>query len=800
MNVKVYYEKSAVPIDWNWPVQVGFLRSLAAEELLAEFNKYRWLERLAHGYQISRVRPTANILILDGELDKIEQALRENPFPIHVDLLVIFLEAGTNLPSNFREIVAQLPQVSYNSFFFGIKRPGESLLYWLEGVIYYLSHNESIDKAIDQVDWEGRLVTSIELVKEGKVSRVLDKVLDKIDQSRRFRNYQFNKVLTRKIRDRIDEHSYTTRGGIGGEDPAEVIAEIKKKKESFAYNAESGEATTVKDITVNHSANTSSMLEAIESEVGAQPALAEDRYLQCAFHDQQNEPAQHALLINKPYIFRVKIDQPDEDFLQGAKVTDDDIKIEAGKSEQVDLALRYDGTIKQEILQLPATGSSTLASFDINIPKEGEMQFELFAYHKGRLFQQINLSVFFCQQKKHIKTVPNIKIRPINMPRLSFSDFGQREEYGLSITDTDGAPILMQKATITPIRDEGQIVTFSKKVQKEIETYVKAKAPDAKKLIRSLAKHGSILYKGLFENSEVFDKPIQIISPSSNHFPLEFVYTYKLTGTTKQELCPNAATALEQGECTSCKKDEGRYICPFGFAALRTIIERHEVGVNTNLPNSNSIGLKTDVTMNRPALPVLGKILFATSEKLEDLQKRIAKKIKEKANSANEATNWSEWGKGLQQEPDSLIIIGHVAPSADDDGIEELEIGGDTLSKAFIDPELLRKDGTTIKPFVILIGCNIQDVEMPFVDFATLFRRSGAAIVLSTFTKIRAIQAVPLVEQLIDILKTDTSGQEIRFGEVMLKLRQRLFAQGQYVSMALVSHGDADWKLTAAKA
>jgi hypothetical protein len=84
---------------------------------------------------------------------------------------------------------------------------------------------------------------------------------------------------------------------------------------------------------------------------------------------------------------------------------------------------------------------------------------------------------------------------------------------------------------------------------------------------------------------------------------------------------------------------------------------------------------------------------------------------------------------------------------------------------------------------------------MSFLDFSSHFKNSGAAIVLSTFTKIRGSHAAPLVVELLKILHSKKGGEEIRFGDAMLELRRKLFAKGLYVSMAMVSHGDADWKL-----
>ena len=65
---------------------------------------------------------------------------------------------------------------------------------------------------------------------------------------------------------------------------------------------------------------------------------------------------------------------------------------------------------------------------------------------------------------------------------------------------------------------------------------------------------------------------------------------------------------------------------------------------------------------------------------------------------------------------------------------------------------------------------------------------------ITNFTKIRGAQAADIVICLMEILKV-YKGKEATFGEIMLKLRQELLAQGIMASLALLTYGDADWKI-----
>ncbi len=71
---------------------------------------------------------------------------------------------------------------------------------------------------------------------------------------------------------------------------------------------------------------------------------------------------------------------------------------------------------------------------------------------------------------------------------------------------------------------------------------------------------------------------------------------------------------------------------------------------------------------------------------------------------------------------------------------------------------------------------------------------SGAAIVLSNFTKIRGRQAKDIILKLVEFLK-DNGQKEASLGEVLLRLRQYLLSEGLIAGLSLIAQGDADWKI-----
>jgi len=99
------------------------------------------------------------------------------------------------------------------------------------------------------------------------------------------------------------------------------------------------------------------------------------------------------------------------------------------------------------------------------------------------------------------------------------------------------------------------------------------------------------------------------------------------------------------------------------------------------------------------------------------------------------------------------------------------------------------------RPLAIVIGCVTANINDQGFDIGSEFIRKGASLVITNFTKIMGDQAAEVVIELLDCLK-QSKGKDLVFGEIMLKLKQRLLAKGLMVGMSLVTYGDADWKIS----
>lgn len=339
-----------------------------------------------------------------------------------------------------------------------------------------------------------------------------------------------------------------------------------------------------------------------------------------------------------------------------------------------------------------------------------------------------------------------------------------------------------------------------------------ASAPDAfatlddaatKKLLRFLARQGRLLYNVMagtylqgFHLAD--DLPIQVVSARESFLPIEFMYD-RPAPAGDAELCPIAAAALDSGECTEClwkTEDEAKkYVCPLGFWCMRRVIERHAVRpvAETGLEGAE-YALAADPTEGRNTLNVLRSAVCASSDRVrpddvEALRASLGAAIGEHVVYVKD---WTAWRQAVQAgSPSLLVLLPHTL--RDDDQIPTLEIGElQQLPEIDITWQDVHGEGAAAPPVVLLLGCETAVPDIPFQNFATQFRISGAAIVLNTLAPVLGRHVVPVAQMLVEELKCAGEAGST-FGKALLEVRRRGLATGLPVVLSLVAYGDADW-------
>src|SRR5207253_10443560 len=130
------------------------------------------------------------------------------------------------------------------------------------------------------------------------------------------------------------------------------------------------------------------------------------------------------------------------------------------------------------------------------------------------------------------------------------------------------------------------------------------------------------------------------------------------------------------------------------------------------------------------------------------------------------------------------------------DDAPALEIGGDELPVSWLKEDHLRKLGTKDRPVVLLLGCSTSHAEAAFQNFAEAFKRKEAAVVLSTLSLILGRHAASFATALLEKLK-EAAGQNLTFGDVLLRVKRQRVAAGDPFALSLVAYGDSETRICA---
>ncbi|MBT8185974.1 MAG: hypothetical protein KJN76_14110 [Eudoraea sp.] len=593
-------------------------------------------------------------------------------------------------------------------------------------------------------------------------------------------------------------------------------------EESMSAGDDGSSGSTSRGVRVLGS-DTSHEEEISREEEGDLPIEKEDakevipRYLQCKITDHQGITILNLLETNTSYHLIARIGPSDFQWLQGSrKAPTEKIFKDTTEDQELLIILRTNLTedIQQDTITLPSQGTSTKASFVLDtFNSEVELIAELSIYHKNRLLQSAVVSAYIVADKEKTKTLPNIRMETLASPRVLLDNLANRTSFASSLKyDAKSSPDKMQLVSSKGIsyKLETGLDKMLKNIKAEIEEAVihiddypeDILDENNTPLYINLAHLGRELYDNYLKETVDLDGPVQIISSTHEHIPLEFIYTYPPPAP-DAKMCPNSVDALIAGECGGClDMDEvpAPLICPFGFLCCSKIIERHDINHNSEKIGRGDFATFAEPHSGRQVIEPLKSILFGSAGRVEnhskDLIQKVKDQIKQSSNLVAVVNNWEDWKDTVvKKEPSALVLIVHTENSQVIKHIQQMEIGDkDFLLKTFITEDYIDPASNDPGPLVILIGCNTQENEDRVFDFTNQFKNKGAAVVLSNFTKIRGRHAAPIVEKLFEFLE-NKKGKEFLFGEIMLKLRQFLFSKGIIVSFSLVAHGDADWKL-----
>lgn len=450
-------------------------------------------------------------------------------------------------------------------------------------------------------------------------------------------------------------------------------------------------------------------------------------------------------------------------------------------------------------LLLPRTGDSEPVELRIQAPAEaGSIEARITVLHANRVLQAGLL-------KAPVGTSGSWTFELDATPRTRLQGLDARTEFDVALVNHDGGMTAASdgQAVVLPVDDGAvQALTFAlgrkiSEVADHPERYEGLESPGSVELLRDLAQKGAMLHHRLRQDLERLGSARRIhissVRPES-FFPAELLYSHR-PPSGDARLCPHAVKALEAGDCTGdCPSDKRKTICPLGFWGLSKVIERHAQRLDSQ--GRGSVELRPEPVRERSLLPISGSALLAASGKASGFKKDAVTRLLEKLRKRGKAilaTTWAEWEKYVKSKrPRLLVLLPHHA--RDEDG-EFLEIGeGQRLETDQIWVEMVRREPGGPHPVVLLMGCETNLTEISFENPAVVFHSHGAAVVVTTIATILGRHASPAIEELVQLLDEMADGKHT-FGDIMLRLRQKLVATSTPMALGLTSYGDADWVL-----
>jgi hypothetical protein len=451
---------------------------------------------------------------------------------------------------------------------------------------------------------------------------------------------------------------------------------------------------------------------------------------------------------------------------------------------------------------LPRTGASSRCSFTLDLPRDArEVEARLTVLYENRVLQTARLSG---RVGEPAVLESEMVVRP-GMRNLS----GQQRFDGSLILHrgADGVPRLTVGAGYG--YESFSIEKLDQAVE-EIEAridgtpwgepeFASFDAPGSQKLLRYLARKGSLLYRELLRYCaggpiSTGDGPVQLVSAVHGaRIPLELLYS-RAAPAADAPLCPGWRRALIEGTC-SCA-DDGTVVCPLGFWGFRRVLERHrfQPGHAAGLAG-RAYALKDEAGDAGAVLRPLAGVVLGASERVERISPAALHRTRQALGRLGcVATGWEDWvGRVRSSSPSLLVLLPHTGK--DDDDVPTLEIQGERLAADRISRGHVLGPAGNPKPIVLLLGCNTDNAALPFESFVPMFADQEAAVVVTSVSRLLGRHAAPLAALFVELLAELPNDGSHRFGEVMRRIRRRSALAGPPVSLVLKAYGDADWRI-----
>ncbi|HYP06324.1 MAG TPA: hypothetical protein VER03_08800, partial [Bryobacteraceae bacterium] len=458
---------------------------------------------------------------------------------------------------------------------------------------------------------------------------------------------------------------------------------------------------------------------------------------------------------------------------------------------------------------LPPPGASTTAAFYLRTQSTQEVEARVTVLYRNRVLQTWTLAggaetdIAFLPEVIINASLAGLDRQTSPAAALVLNHTRRGEPQILKIVDDDAE--LISTGNLQPnvdnIEDELKRCDWGSKDFRALN------APGTLKLLRFLAVHGSLLYRGIvkrqFVDARLASAPsIQLIAARPGvRLPVEYFYD-RPSPDGDATLCPAAEKSLSAGKCgaaCAARNQSSRYICPLGFWGVSRVLEWHNYrSQHARELKSHDYALQQEKLARRKQLPPFDRVVVGASDRAKaevtTSMSTLLKALGKAGLKAVEAKNWKTWKSSIAAErPPVLLMIPHT--DIDEElNVAKLEIGKDQwLRVDQIQEEYIRANQT--QPIVLLLGCETGKQAVAFEDFVSILTECGAAVVVTTSTLVLGRQATILAAEFAAVMNKLYGQKGATFGQVMLTVRRNMLRKGYPMVLSVSAYGDADWRL-----
>lgn len=841
---------------WRLPVSIGTLNDDALEAWFAERNRWSPPNWPFHYQAANRQVDRFSILAINVPLDQIESMFATAPPRLKANAVIVNGITAGDANLAYARTYEALARIAAHWSVAGIALvkqalASEDFAQAIHRAAMELTHNLPLDAALQSSFGDNAvLIGNVSLLREARVATQLKTLTSTLSQLPKATPIRLTKRSAEMLSTRaipvLDRSFGAPR--MSRDVPLEanetlmksasLKSAIKKSAPSFGFVGESHEATAMTELAA--AVREASSIEA------AQTASARRVQQQSVVRITEDAPpikVANGFAVGESVEMRIRIGHGADPEWQTSDAEFPEHELPKNESEHRLTVMLHEPTYVEvpqlRDIVLPQSGNSEEAVFTFSPKVAGAFEARASILHRGRVLQTALIRASIAETRDAIAPDTAISVIDEARVRCDWTGLYNRARFDLALVcnrDDEHVPRMTGVADeVAWSLDLGRVDAAVKRISgllsdaasKIVDHSDGLDQGDNPELLSKLAFSGRELFLNLLHEQirnraagslDLRDdhvSHIQIVGTRIDELvPIEFIYDYPLSAfEVEPAVCPKHREALERGECPSeCaeRRNAGEHICPMGFWGVRKVIERHLFD-GTQSGREAALVTSTEANAAHETLSIRTHALIGASNRVAQatLQPLIDSLNAALPNRVSVAAKWKDWVAAVETHAPSWLI---TFPHNDGTGAErKLEMGGQNIrTTAFPVHEaqttapdasanyFVRVPGKPA-PLVFLLGCDTAGALDDSGSHVDAFRRSGAAVIVSTVATVFGEHAVvvggSLARALLDVSASDATPEKKRMGEVLRDAKRKALLESLPMALGIVAFGDADWRI-----